>query len=55
MNSKQAQLYEDLLDHFFEVDKHYSLTVQKNAGARSESRGLKFGHFDLAPADLKYT
>ena len=29
MNSKQAQLYEDLLDHFIEVDKHYSLTVQK--------------------------
>jgi len=29
MNSKQAQLYEDLLDYFFEVDKHYSLTVQK--------------------------
>lgn len=29
MNSKQAQLYEDLLDYFIEVDKHYSLTVQK--------------------------
>lgn len=29
MNSKQAQLYEDLLDHFIEVDKHYSLTVKK--------------------------
>jgi hypothetical protein len=29
MNSKQAQLYEDLLDQFIEVDKHYSLTVQK--------------------------
>nr|AAU84229.1 hypothetical protein GZ3D4_17 [uncultured archaeon GZfos3D4] len=29
MNSEQAQLYEDLLDHFTEVDKLYRLTVQK--------------------------
>jgi ribosomal protein S27AE len=29
MNSKQAQLYEALLDHFTEADKLYRLTVQK--------------------------
>ena len=29
MNSKQAQLYEALLDHFTAVDKLYRLTVQK--------------------------
>ena len=29
LNSKQAQLYEDLLDHFIEVDDLCCLTVQK--------------------------
>jgi C4-type Zn-finger protein len=29
MNSKQAQLYEALLDHFTKVDNLYRLTVQK--------------------------
>jgi len=29
MDSKQAQLYEALLDHFTEVDKFHHLTIQK--------------------------
>jgi ribosomal protein S27AE len=29
MNSKQAQLYEDLLDYFLNIDKLYYSTVQK--------------------------
>jgi len=29
MNSEQAQLYEDLLNHFTEVDKFHHLTIQK--------------------------
>jgi hypothetical protein len=40
MNSKQAQLYEALLDHFTEVDKLYRLAVQK---MQVRVKGVKAG------------